>query len=410
MLSTIGIGLLVVGLIPGAEDGSKTPEQQFQALKHDYDAAFQAFVKAQTDPEAAPDVLVRAGKNPRSFAGGFMALAKKHPGTQAAEDALVWVTSHVIFGPETEEAKRLLTQDHIRSSKLAPIFAFQWITCGSKATERLLREAMVGNPNREIQGLARYWLARYLVKQAQWSREARGAGDKVLWVQPHTMIPPNPIVVVGWGADYVDRVRRLDSQALDGEAETLLARVIETYADIPNNDKNQRREAKTLGDAARADLHEMQRLAIGKPAPDIKGQDLEGRPFRLGDYRGKVVVLNFGSLFFCGFCRTQYPHDRSLVERLEGRPFALVSINAEPTKNRAELKAAWKAAGNTWRCVWDGDYEGPINVAWNIREYPTIYVLDPQGVIRYKNVFGKDLERAVSSLLEDMQAENGASR
>ena len=42
MLSTIGIGFLVVGLIPGAEDGSKTPEQQFQALKHDYDVAHQA--------------------------------------------------------------------------------------------------------------------------------------------------------------------------------------------------------------------------------------------------------------------------------------------------------------------------------------------------------------------------------
>jgi hypothetical protein len=88
----------------------------------------------------------------------------------------------------------------------------------------------------------------------------------------------------------------------------------------------------------------------------------------------------------------------------------LVSINAEPTKDRAELKAAWETAGNTWRCVWDGDYEGPINVAWNIRQYPTIYVLDPQGVIRYKNVLGKELERAVSTLLAEMQAANGAGR
>jgi hypothetical protein len=49
-------------------------------------------------------------------------------------------------------------------------------------------------------------------------------------------------------------------------------------------------------------------------------------------------------------------------------------------------------------------------VAWNIHQYPTIYVLDPQGVIRYKNVFGKDLERAVSTLLAEMQAANGAGR
>jgi hypothetical protein len=48
-----------------------------------------------------------------------------------------------------------------------------------------------------------------------------------------------------------------------------------------------------------------------------------------------------------------------------------------------------------------GSYERPINTAWNIRKYPTIYVLDPQGVIRAKNVVNKDLDRAVDSLLEE---------
>jgi hypothetical protein len=99
-----------------------------------------------------------------------------------------------------------------------------------------------------------------------------------------------------------------------------------------------------------------------------------------------------------------YPHEQSLVKRLEGRPFALVSINAEPSKDRAELRTAWESAGNTWRCVWDGDYEGPINNAWNIQQYPTIYVLDARGVIRYKNVFEKDLDRVVDALLKEMEA------
>ena len=33
--------------------------------------------------------------------------------------------------------------------------------------------------------------------------------------------------------------------------------------------------------------------AIGRPAPEIEGEDLDGNPFKLSDYRGKVVVLDF---------------------------------------------------------------------------------------------------------------------
>ena len=32
---------------------------------------------------------------------------------------------------------------------------------------------------------------------------------------------------------------------------------------------------------------------VGKPAPEIEGTDADGRPFRLADYRGKVVLLDF---------------------------------------------------------------------------------------------------------------------
>lgn len=406
-------GFVVVALAAGPGDDPRGAQERFLALKREYDAAFEAFAKASAEAKTAADIArvdALPGRNPRGFASGFMALAREYSGTEAAENALVWVASHVMFGPETEEAKRLLIRDHLRSARLAPVFAFQRFTCGSEATERLLREAMARNPHREIQGLARYWLARFLVEQAQWSREARRAGDRAsrldAMTDPGTMIRPYPIVVEGWGADYVDRVRRLDPETLDREAESLFARVVAAYADVPHNDRYQRPGAKTLGDAARVQLNEMRHLAIGKPAPEIEGRDLDDLPFRLSDYRGKVVVLDFGSHFFCGFCRTLYPLERSLVKRLEGRPFALVSINAEPSKDRAELKRAWEAEGNAWRCVWDGDDSGPINTAWNILKYPTIYLLDPSGVIRSKNVFGKDLERAVDSLLEEMSQAN----
>jgi thiol-disulfide isomerase/thioredoxin len=145
-------------------------------------------------------------------------------------------------------------------------------------------------------------------------------------------------------------------------------------------------------------------LAIGRPAPEVEGDDLDGRRFRLSEYRGKVVVLNFGSHFTCGTCRQMYPHERALVKKLEDRPFALVTIDADDDIEK--LRAAWKGEGNRWRCVWDQGWDGPINTAWNIQENPTIYVLDHQGVIRYKATGdpGEELDRAVDGLVSALES------
>ena len=50
---------------------------------------------------------------------------------------------------------------------------------------------------------------------------------------------------------------------------------------------------KRLGEAATSALFELKNLSIGKVAPDIVGEDLDGTPMKLSDYRGKVVVLDF---------------------------------------------------------------------------------------------------------------------
>jgi cytochrome oxidase Cu insertion factor (SCO1/SenC/PrrC family) len=49
----------------------------------------------------------------------------------------------------------------------------------------------------------------------------------------------------------------------------------------------------TIADRAAGELFEIRNLAIGKPVPDIEGEDLDGKPFKLSEYRGKVVVIDF---------------------------------------------------------------------------------------------------------------------
>jgi peroxiredoxin len=97
-----------------------------------------------------------------------------------------------------------------------------------------------------------------------------------------------------------------------------------------------------------------------------------------------------------------YPHERSLVKRLAGKPFALLGINSDPSKEA--LKKVMDKENMTWRSWWDGgNTEGPIATKWNVVGWPTIYVLDAKGVIRYKNVREKELDKAVDTLLKEIE-------
>jgi len=98
-----------------------------------------------------------------------------------------------------------------------------------------------------------------------------------------------------------------------------------------------------------------------------------------------------------------YPHERSLVKRLADKPFALVGVNSDA--NKEELKKAMEKENITWRSFWDGgSTNGPIAKKWNVHGWPTIYVLDDKGIIRYKNVRGESMDKAVDTLLKEMES------
>ena len=83
-----------------------------------------------------------------------------------------------------------------------------------------------------------------------------------------------------------------------------------------------------------------------------------------------------------------YPHERSLVKQLAGKPFALIGVNSDA--DREQIREIVKEKNLTWRSFWNGPdgTRGPISTEWNVKGWPTIYVLDSEGVIRYRNVRG----------------------
>ncbi len=148
----------------------------------------------------------------------------------------------------------------------------------------------------------------------------------------------------------------------------------------------------------------IENLTPGRVAPNITGKDTDGVEFSLEDYRGKVVALVFSG-HWCGPCRVEYPFQRAMVSLYEdtNEDAVLLSVNSDPVLETIRaVKVRESLAYRTW---WDGheelSVEGPIATEWRVGGWPTIYILDEKGVIRYVDRRGADMIAAVDELLKE---------
>ncbi|HMC67040.1 MAG TPA: TlpA disulfide reductase family protein [Gemmataceae bacterium] len=116
----------------------------------------------------------------------------------------------------------------------------------------------------------------------------------------------------------------------------------------------------------------------GDTAPDIEGVDIDGKPLKLSDYRGKVVLLDFWA-DWCPHCAKMYPHQRDWVQKNANKPFALLGVNTDPSKET--LRGLVQRREVTWKNWWDGRGT-PITSRWGVDGFPTTFVIDHKGVIR----------------------------
>ena len=97
-----------------------------------------------------------------------------------------------------------------------------------------------------------------------------------------------------------------------------------------------------------------------------------------------------------------YPHERSLVKKLADAPFALIGVNSD--SNLDEIREIVKKKSISWRSFWNGPEgtSGPISTKWNVSGWPTIYIIDSEGKIRYKNERGPAMDKALTKLFAEM--------
>jgi hypothetical protein len=99
-----------------------------------------------------------------------------------------------------------------------------------------------------------------------------------------------------------------------------------------------------------------------------------------------------------------YPHERSLVKKLEDKPFTLIGVNSD--RDLGELKKVLEEEKITWRSFWSGKdgTGGPIPTEWNVRGWPTLFVVDHKGVIRHKWV-GSPKTEVLDGAIDKLVAE-----
>jgi hypothetical protein len=97
-----------------------------------------------------------------------------------------------------------------------------------------------------------------------------------------------------------------------------------------------------------------------------------------------------------------YPHERSLVEEMQDKPFALIGVNSDEVET---AKAAVAREGLNWRSF-QNSVEGQVDIAdtWAVEGWPTVLVLDAEMKIRYRGHDGNAATVIAKKLVEELSA------
>jgi hypothetical protein len=241
-----------------AKETPPTPSEQYKALDREFREAQKKFFKEYNEaktPEEKQKVLQEKSPSPAKYASRFLELAEKNPKDPAAVDALIWVMRNSqggAAGGERTKALTILKRDYLTSEKVVNI-CDSLVYQTDADSESFLRTLMEKSPAKDVQGRACLALAMHLQNRQQRNRSANTA----------------------------------ETEKAYKEVESLLGLAVAKYSDVKHPFYG------AIGAKAENILFEIRYLRVGKEAPDIAGEDQDGKKFKLSDYRGKVVLIDF---------------------------------------------------------------------------------------------------------------------
>ena len=343
-------------------EGQKKLDSLRNEFKKLQDDVIQEYKDAKSPEEAQkliPKIQQNLLKLPREdYAKKALALSKTMQTTdQGSFDALVFAMSMVSRGNNKEimkEAVDMIVKDHSKNPKMISVLGFISSTPDGAS---ILEKIATKTDDRNLAGLAWYAITENLQQQS-------------------------------------GEVGIKQAEELNKRTEMIYEKLAKDYADVPMANGR-----GTIGSTIKAALFELQNLSIGKVAPEVLCLNIDGdKEDKLSNYKGKVVVLDIWATW-CGPCKAMIPHEREMNEKLKGKPFAFISISGDDTKET--LTSFLEKEKMPW-VHWFADRKGILK-DWNIRFYPTMYILDHKGVIRAKGLRGEELEKKVNELVVEAE-------
>ncbi len=373
-LLTFGaIGALCWSLVVASPQPANAGPESIESVKKEYEDAIKAW---SADRRAAYDEFQKKGIGatfkfdkpaPAAlFSPRFLAIAEQNPDSPAAIEALKWALQ-TSAGPRPDQplatrarAIKILHDQYVTKPQIKALLRVV-AQYDDDDANKLVADVIAHNPDREIQAAAYKSQISYLETVAQFVENVKD---------------PRRIGMIerSQGKDYVKK-RLARAETAKAELEILTKTLREKYSDVFPD------------------------LSIGQPMPALASEGLDGKTVSSADLKGKVVVFDIWATW-CGPCRAMIPHEREMVERLKDKPFALVSVSFDADKKTlVDFLAKEKMPWTHW---WNGA-EGKLMDLLNIEHFPTIFVVDPKGVIRYKEIRGEELEKAVDKLLDEIK-------
>ena len=142
----------------------------------------------------------------------------------------------------------------------------------------------------------------------------------------------------------------------------------------------------------------------GEKAIELTGQLPDGSPFKLSDLKGKYVLIDFwGS--WCGPCRASHPQLKSLYNRFQNQAFTdasgfeIVSVGIEQSKANWERAIQSDQLNWPYHLIEQGSFDAPQVKAYNVKQIPTKFLVNPEGIIMSVDPSFSDISKLLESRL-----------